>query len=300
MCWRSYSDKSIGPFFRKKFISANKLSYNMISHLKRVIPESRIKELLRWYYRTNHYEGYVRHGTEDYDNVSVRFKDRNPVFRFLEGPLASMEIIFAAGTEHVLLVPAELPGYFNRRIPDNAFVIDAGAYPGDYTVAAAQMAVRGMVVALEPNPLHLKVLRHTLQANRVDHDVCVLPYALSNVCGEGYLFETDGVESKLVSKSDPDKRNLIQVNTTTADHLIKTYNRDELPVFVKMDIEGGEIRELEGAQNAIKSGAHFAIASYHVIRGRRTFEPVKKLFEASGYSVTSRNPDHLTLIAERA
>ncbi len=60
----------------------------------------------------------------------------------------------------------------------------------------------------------------------------------------------------------------------------------EVPVYVKMDIEGAEVVTVERAQEFLKAHlVHFAIESYHPVDGELTWKPLVKPLSNIGYEV---------------
>ena len=51
-----------------------------------------------------------------------------------------------------------------------------------------------------------------------------------------------------------------------------------------MDIEGAEIEAVKGSSGVMKRHkVNFAIATYHVLNGEKTYIPLEKLFKKMGY-----------------
>ncbi|MEJ2252457.1 MAG: FkbM family methyltransferase [Candidatus Lokiarchaeota archaeon] len=67
--------------------------------------------------------------------------------------------------------------------------------------------------------------------------------------------------------------------------------------FIKMDIEGAEIKAIQGAENILKEGTNLAIASYHLINGKMSFNRLESLIESFGYKTKTKFSIHLTTYA---
>src|SRR3989338_8197106 len=64
---------------------------------------------------------------------------------------------------------------------------------------------------------------------------------------------------------------------------------------LKMDIEGAEIEALEGCVDTLrKNKVNVIIASYHIVKGKRTSYYVEDFLKKLGYSAMSAFPKHLT------
>jgi FkbM family methyltransferase len=194
----------------------------------------------------------------------------------------------------VTAVIEELPSYFPLDIPRNALVVDAGAFPGDFTVAAARLVPDGKVLALEPEPHNREYLERMVHLNGMGKRVEVLPYALSDRCGSDELIK--GTNSShlvsLASKSGV----TFKADTVDLDSLLNGENR---PMIVKMDIEGAELLAIQGASRTLSRGAQFAIAAYHVVRGQPTHRALEGMFSSVGYKTRIGDHEHLVLFAEK-
>ena len=120
---------------------------------------------------------------------------------------------------------------------------DVGANVGFYSLMAAVINDRGKVYAFEPLPENLNYLRRHIELNRISN-IEVLPLAIANVEGSA-LFKPGEVRE--TGRLGPDGN--LQVQVTTLDALLQ---REEIapPHCIKMDIEGGELRALEGAKGS--------------------------------------------------
>lgn len=67
--------------------------------------------------------------------------------------------------------------------------------------------------------------------------------------------------------------------------------------FIKMDIEGAELKALEGASRILSSHPKIAIASYHVVDGQQTYIISEKMLTELGYKAKTSFPKHLTTYA---
>jgi FkbM family methyltransferase len=188
----------------------------------------------------------------------------------------------------------ELPSYFPLQISRDALVVDAGAFPGDFTVAAARLVPDGKVIAIEPHPQNREYLKRVIEMNRVADRVEVLPYALSEVSSK-QNFVSNGTGSHLAFLGNcPPVTSLIE--TVTLDALLSEERRRPI---IKMDIEGAELAALRGATNVVRKGAEFAIAAYHIVHGQPTYKSLQRTFSKSGYNTRLGTPDHLVLFAAR-
>jgi FkbM family methyltransferase len=181
---------------------------------------------------------------------------------FAEPPCLSVpefEGIFRIGMRSHLLTRLFLHGSYEpllaelcKRLIDPARdVIDVGANVGFYSILAARHTTR-KVLAIEPTPNALKLLRENIDRNGVATRVVVFEGAASDVAGELTINTPVGKEeySSLVSvvHSGAQSETMLQirVKTNTLDEIIQFHDLD--PGFVKIDVEGAEHLVFQGAQ----------------------------------------------------
>lgn len=125
-------------------------------------------------------------------------------------------------------------------IPEGGFVIDAGGYIGDHTVAYAdKVGPSGGVVAFEP----YKSAYECLKYNMKNYKNVVCEFAALGA-KEGYTSMSCEIENfGMATTSDGD-----EVEVTTLDTRFKHLKKID---FIKIDVEGLEIDVLEGGKEVI-------------------------------------------------
>ncbi len=148
------------------------------------------------------------------------------------------------------------PGIY-RHNPEEVF-IDCGACTGETLTDLAQRGRFNQVIAFEPDLDNRVDLGETILSLTVSQRdrILVSPSAVSDHRG----FEAFDAGQKAMSRLDP--QGLSEVPTTTLDDYMAFTN--VIPTFIKMDIEGAELRALAGAYQTIREHAPFlAICVYH-------------------------------------
>ena len=129
-------------------------------------------------------------------------------------------------------------------IKEGDVVIDAGANIGLFSILASfKVKDKGKVIAIEPEPNNLKILKQNVELNKLIN-VIVIPKALYDKPGKMVSIKGEGVGA-YVSEDDEGL-----VETTTIDKIVEETGLK--PRILKMDIEGSEGKALIGGINTLK------------------------------------------------
>jgi FkbM family methyltransferase len=122
-----------------------------------------------------------------------------------------------------------------KHIREGDVVIDAGAFIGDHTIAYTEaVGINGSVIAFEPNPVAFQCLVHNCPS------VYAFNYGLNSHAGSSFLQIDENVGASSLGESGE------AVKLMRLDEL----NLDRLD-FIKMDVEGYEVKALKGGMNLI-------------------------------------------------
>jgi FkbM family methyltransferase len=206
------------------------------------------------------------------------------VTRVLAGPLRGKLLAlptlqrpsYALGTFEPHVVRA-----MQASVQPGSVAYDLGANVGYHTlVLAGLVGAAGTVVAVEPAATDRAALEATLRLNG-QTNVRVVSSALAEQSGmvEFTTFGYSGI-SRIAREHEPADATIQTVPVTTLDHLVFE-DGYAAPSFIKMDVEGAELRVLLGAMQLL--------AAYHPtivceVRWQATYEPICTLLTAHGYT----------------
>ena len=133
--------------------------------------------------------------------------------------------------------------FYSNLLKPGDLVFDVGANLGNYT--EAYCAVGAEVVAVEPDPRNVEVLRKRLRRDNVHIEGC----ALSSREGTGELHiaktrnDLSTISNHWQGITEADWSGTVRVQVRTLDSLAKQYGT---PKFVKVDAEGHDAEVLRG------------------------------------------------------
>lgn len=148
----------------------------------------------------------------------------------------------------------------DRLVMPGSTVIDVGANIGYNTIHAARRAgPRGRVVALEPTPDNLAVLRRNLAASGLAN-VVVEAVAAGRVAGTRDFFvrgEKSAVNSLFPESCYAHVTDILRVPVVPLDELVEAAD------VVKIDVEGAELDVLEGMARILRAPRIALIVEWH-------------------------------------
>ena len=175
-----------------------------------------------------------------------------------------------------------------RLCPPDGVVIDVGGNIGTTTLSFSAAVPRGQVHVFEPSREMLPILRRNLELSQV-RNVTVHPFGLSDAPSRGHLqvaidgnpgsaFFVDDAAAKSAASADIEVRRLDEVLATTP-------RLD----FVKIDVEGYELRVLRGATGLLRQHAPtvvFEVNEAALKRGGTSGREVCEFLLGLGYRLT--------------
>jgi len=157
----------------------------------------------------------------------------------------------------------EVADYLSARIRPGQTCFDVGANIGIYVLQmAGWSAPDGRIVAFEPNPATLGVLRAHIALNGLEPRVTVVPKGVGARLGSAELYDT-AAGSGLSRIGGP---NSVAVESTTiALTAIDDYCRETglVPDWMLIDVEGYEFEVLQGAADTLRRHAPRVVVEVH-------------------------------------
>lgn len=157
---------------------------------------------------------------------------------------------------------------------------DIGANVGYHTLALAKLVGEtGSVLAVEPSSVDRRALASTVQLNHVAN-VRVIDAALAEQPGT-VQFATFGYSGigRIAREREPADALIQTVPATTLDTLVFSEGYPA-PAFIKMDVEGAELRVLLGGMRALATHRPVIVCE---VRWQATYEPITSLLSTQGY-----------------
>ena len=252
----------------------------------RLLPEGAVREGLKSSYYSLYYN--AKHFKEN--DFYVYYRDGHFEYRFNEG------VTFASYQNIADELKRSLRGYLAKhRLKSGETVIDCGAYTGEFTLYAAKaVGPSGKVIAFEPDPVIFRKLLANIRLNGADNVVALN----KGVWGKpGVLkFVGDSIKGYSFMSAEKDA-SAIDVPVVSLDNELERLGITKVD-FIKMDVEGAEIEAVRGAEKTLKGRTvDIAIASYHLIDGRKSCIELERMLPVLGYSAVTGHAQHLTTYA---
>lgn len=134
--------------------------------------------------------------------------------------------------------------------------LDIGAHCGLFSALASQiLAANKQIHAFEPNPEIIPLLRMNTDVGSVQ----IHPVAIGNASGQAELWQgapSDSAMSSLVYEVPGGKRSTVQI--TTLDEFLSGLGKPPI-AFAKLDVEGSEVRAIQGAESTLREKAILAL-----------------------------------------
>ena len=137
-----------------------------------------------------------------------------------------------------------------QEINEGDTCIDLGSNIGFTTLFMSEKAgLTGKVYAIEPDPWNVNMLKENIKRNGFNHNTTVYEVAISDKKEEIDFWQSEKSNLSSVQKTKHSTKSI-----KVQGHSLKTFLEDKnYPNFIKMDIEGHEVKVFEGALEYFKN-----------------------------------------------
>lgn len=154
-------------------------------------------------------------------------------------------------------------------------VLDIGSNQGIYTLAMSKIVKsKGTVIAVEPFTSMIKCLKNNIKINKVNN-ISIYENVIIEKVKKVKLFFNKGTVSASVNKNKKIKR-FIFVNGVTLDNICSKLKKVN---FIKLDIEGAELKALKGGKRTISKYK----PTISVEADKHTFHSINRYLSIFGY-----------------
>lgn len=257
----------------------------MIKKLFKYLPENSLKDKIYTFY----YNHFIKNDIYIYDNKDfweIKFKDTNfKCFKFIN----LYNIISNLNTLNLYLE--------KYKLKRGDIVVDCGAYIGIFSLYASKIVGKeGKVITFEPEEGNHKKLLNNIKLNNLDN---IIPIKKGIWNKSSILKFNSGADGSSSLFFEYNRQGKTSIPVVSLDNELKKRGIKRID-FIKMDIEGAEIKAIEGAKNILKdNNVSLAIASYHIINGEKTYLNLEKMLSTIGYKTETLFPEHLTTYATK-
>ncbi len=220
-------------------------------------------------------------------NVSYLFPFVNGTYLFTKRGMTG-----ASGNLYSGLSEYKDMGFLLHVLKPGDLFIDIGANIGSYSILAASSKDVD-VISIEPIPSTFSWLQKNIKINDLEKKINAMNIGLADKKGSiKFSSNLDTINHVL----SIDEKNLpaIEVNVSTLDEILKGI----FPTIIKIDVEGYEMKVLEGAKNLINCPSLIAIIIELNGGGRRygiEDSKIHKLLTSKGFDSFKYNPQNYKL-----
>jgi FkbM family methyltransferase len=140
---------------------------------------------------------------------------------------------------------------FAQFCKDSDTVIDIGAHVGFYSLIASEINPQARIVAIEPSPINIEVLKKNSSANSAKIEI--IEKVFSNIKTKVSFQLTEASDNSSVAGSPASPTvSFLEIETIVGDELLLDLSSR---ITIKVDIEGFEFIALQSLERVLRMGA---------------------------------------------
>jgi FkbM family methyltransferase len=171
-------------------------------------------------------------------------------------------------------------GHILGLLKEDDVVLEVGANIGYYALIEARICKK--IYAVEPHPENFGRLLRNIELNGLSN-VITQQGAFGEKSGTIPLYCSDLSNWHSCRDAPKSENDFIDVDCFTIDDFAA---QNEVPTFIKMDVEGYELEVLRGAEKTLKSIRHLFLELHGTILNRDELAEILDRIEASGLKPT--------------
>lgn len=222
-----------------------------------------------------HARNYERERTKRFDRLKLEGK----IIRTVLGSKMELDSNKSGLDRDILLDGIREPiatGHILNILKDDDIVLEVGANIGYYALIEARICDK--IYAVEPHPENLDRLQRNIALNNFKN-VIVQQGAFGASDGKIPLFVSNLSNWHSCRSAPKSETDFIEVDCFTIDSFAEA---NEVPTFIKMDVEGYELQVLRGAEKTLKSIRHLFLELHGTILTRSEMIEILDRIENAG------------------
>jgi FkbM family methyltransferase len=196
--------------------------------------------------------------------------------------LAFGELVFKSVPEFIMVEMVR------KLAKQDSIIIEVGALTGASTEKFASFVGKGLVVAIEPNPLCISLLARRVKKLQ---NVRILNVAAGSRRGTGTLY-VSGARGRGSSLIQQNAWNQSAVMIMTIDEIINILRLPKVDLIV-IDVEGSEVDVLMGCSSALELCRYFIVEVHHFVSLTNEKE-VNLILSSHGFQMVERRIDSVS------
>ncbi len=223
--------------------------------------------------------------------IVVRVRDGLKLHRQLDYPKAPLLMVVSSPTELEVRLRScekepETVDWLETTFEAGDVLYDVGANVGAYSlVAAAASGGKGAVYAFEPGPSTYASLVENVELNHLSGVVTPMPVAVGDVTGlvPFGLHSHESGDASHAGLVVPETSESLRVLSLRLDDVVRVLDAPP-PTHLKIDVDGGESRVLEGATSTLASPTLRSIL-VEIEEGRSMVDEIRATICGAGFEL---------------